>query len=56
MNDWAATANKLGGISRATVFRLWKNGHLGSVLIGTRRFSTDAQIHSYIAQLETVAV
>lgn len=56
MNDWEATANKLGGVSRATVFRLWKDGVLGSVQIRSRRFSTDGQIRDYIAQLETVAV
>ncbi|WP_182855652.1 hypothetical protein [Mycobacteroides abscessus] len=56
MNDWEATAIKLGGISRTMVFRLWKSGGLKSVQIGSRRFSTDAQIADYITLLETVAV
>lgn len=52
MNDWEATAAELGGISRSLVFELWKTGALGSVKIGRRRFSTDAQIKAYIAKLE----
>lgn len=52
MNDWKATAAKLGGISRDLVFKLWRRGELGSVKIGKLRFSTDRQIHDYIARLE----
>lgn len=53
LNNWQATAAKLGGISRAKVFELWASGDLGSVMIGTRRFSTDEQIASFIASLPT---
>lgn len=53
MNDWEATAAKLGGISRSTVFALWASGDLGSVVVGKkRRFSTDRQIAEYIAKIE----
>lgn len=52
MNPWEATASKLGGISRALVFRLWASGELGSVKVGRRRMSTDRQIAEYIAKLE----
>lgn len=55
MNDWKATAAKLGGISRTLVFQLWSNGALASVYIGSRRFSTDKQISDYIAKLEGAA-
>lgn len=53
MNDWKATAFKLGGISRGLVFKLWKSGELGSVQVGAkRRFSTDRQIAEYIERME----
>jgi len=52
VNDWEATAARLGGISRALVFRLWKSGELPSVKIGKLRRSTDRQIADYIARLE----
>lgn len=52
MNDWKATAGKLGGVGRSTVFELWASGELGSVTIGRRRFSTDSQIDQYIRHLE----
>lgn len=55
MNDHRATGEKLGGIGRTVVFRLWKTGELGSVKIGGRRFSTDRQINDYIAKLEGAA-
>ncbi len=55
MNDWEATAAKLGGVSRTLVFQLWASGQLGSVTIGRRRFSTDKQINEYIAKLEGAA-
>lgn len=55
MNDWQATSDKLGGISRTLVFQLWKAGDLESVKIGGRRFSTDRQINEYIAKLESAA-
>lgn len=55
MNDWETTADKLGKISRSFVFRLWASGELGSVRIGKRRFSTDAQIADYIQRLEVGA-
>ncbi|MFV8173747.1 hypothetical protein [Mycolicibacterium peregrinum] len=51
LNNWRSTAAKLGGISRTTVFELWASGALGSVTLGTRRFSTDEQITSFIAGL-----
>lgn len=55
LNNWRSTAAKLGGISRAQVFKLWASGDLASVVIGTRRFSTDEQIADFIAALQTVA-
>ena len=55
MNDYKATGEKLGGIGRTIVFRLWKTGELGSVKIGGRRFSTDKQISDYISRLESAA-
>lgn len=55
MNDWEATASKLGGISRSTVFALWASGELASVKIGKLRFSTDRQITEYIERLEGAA-
>lgn len=55
MNDWESTGVKLGGIGRSLVFQLWSSGKLASVKIGRRRFSTDAQIAEYIADLESGA-
>jgi hypothetical protein len=55
VNDWEATAGKLGGICRSKVFELWSSGALASVTIGRRRFSTDAQIADYIHRLEAGA-
>lgn len=55
MNDWEAVGERLGGISRSTVFGLWASGELASVKIGKRRFSTDKQIADYIARLEGAA-
>ena len=55
MNDWEATASKLGGISRSLVFQLWRTGDLASVKVGKRRFSTDKQISEYISRLEGAA-
>lgn len=52
LNDWESTATKLGGISRRTVTKLWTSGELGSVTIGSRRFSSDEQITDYIRRLE----
>ncbi|TGB37988.1 hypothetical protein EJD98_25590 [Mycolicibacterium peregrinum] len=52
MNNWRSTATKLGGISRAQVFKLWASGALGSVTLGSRRFSTDEQIETFIAGLQ----
>lgn len=52
MNDWKKLSDRLGGISRSTVFALWKSGELGSVTIGKRRFSTDNQLAEYVARLE----
>ncbi|WP_024443365.1 hypothetical protein [Mycobacterium sp. UM_WGJ] len=52
MNDWQATSDRLGGISRSTVFGLWYSGELGSVKIGKRRFSTDKQIDEFVQRLE----
>lgn len=52
MNDWKATADKLGGVGRSTIFGLWSSGALASCTIGKRRFSTDRQIAEYIASLE----
>lgn len=55
LNNWRSTAVKLGGISRAKVFELWASGDLASVMIGTRRFSTDDQISAFIAGLAAAA-
>lgn len=55
LNNWRSTATKLGGISRSTVFELWASGSLGSVTLGSRRFSTDEQIAAFIADLPTSA-
>lgn len=55
MNDWKATADRLGGVSRSMVFALWKSGELPSVTVRSRRFSTDKQISDYIAKLEGAA-
>lgn len=55
MNDHKAVAAKLGGLSRTTVFSLWRSGALASVKIGRRRFSTDRQIAEYIDRLEAAA-
>ncbi|GAB5904581.1 hypothetical protein [Mycobacteroides chelonae] len=56
MNDWKATGQRLGGISRSSVFKLWDTGQLGSVKVLGRRFSTDRQISEYIAHLEAQVV
>ena len=55
MNDYKATGQRLGGISRSSVFKLWDTGQLGSVKVLGRRFSTDRQIEEYIAKLEGAA-
>lgn len=55
LNNWEDTAAKLGKISRRTVTKLWSTGELSSVMIGSRRFSTDSQIAEYIAGLEKSA-
>jgi hypothetical protein len=55
MNDHKAVGQKLGGVGRSTVFKLWSTGQLGSVRIGSRRFSTDRQLAEYIARLEGFA-
>lgn len=53
--DWQVTASRLGGISRATTFRLWRTGELPSVHLGGRRFSTARQIAAFIAALEATS-
>lgn len=55
LHNWQATAERLGGLSRTTVFALWKSGALGSVTIGSRRFSSDAQIDEYINALQAAS-
>ncbi|OBK85266.1 hypothetical protein A5649_02665 [Mycolicibacter heraklionensis] len=55
MNDWKSTGARLGGLSRSTVFELWRTAALGSVKVGRRRFSTDQQIAVYIAGLEAAS-
>lgn len=52
LHDWIAVSSRLGGVSRSTVFNLWKTGQLASVKVGARRFSTDRQIAEFIARLE----
>jgi len=53
LNDWRAVGARLG-IGRSKVFELWKTGQLGSVRIGSKRFSTDRQIEEFIEHLEAV--
>lgn len=53
-NNVLETAAKLK-VGRSMVFSLWKNGELGSVTIGKRRFSTDGQIADFIRRLELSA-
>ncbi|WP_435594657.1 hypothetical protein [Tsukamurella tyrosinosolvens] len=55
MNDWKNVSAQLGGVSRSTVFSLWKSGELASVTIGKRRFSTNRQLAEYVARLEAGA-
>lgn len=55
LHNWQGTAELLGGISRTMVFALWKSGDLGSVTIGSRRFSSDEQIAEYIAGLQVAS-
>lgn len=55
LHNWRETAERLGGISRTTVFALWKSGELASVTIGSRRFSSDEQIADYIAGLQVAS-
>ena len=56
MNNWEVTAQRLGGLSRSMVFKLWASGELPSVTIGTRRFSTDQQIADYISSREAASL
>ena len=54
LNSWEPTGRKLG-IRRSKVFELWESGQLGSVRVGSKRFSTDRQIAEYIERLENGA-
>jgi hypothetical protein len=51
LNNWENTGAKLG-VGRSRVFQLWASGELGSVTIGTRRFSSDNQIAEFVRRLE----
>lgn len=55
LNNWEATGVKLGGVRRSKVFELWASRELESVTLGSRRFSSDAQIANYIHNLELAA-
>ena len=48
----AETRERLGGISRPTLYELFARGDLASVHIGARRFVTDTALGEYIARLE----
>ncbi len=50
LHGWKATGERLGGIGRSSVFKLWYSGELGSVKVLDRRFSTDEQINEYISR------
>lgn len=52
LNSWEPTGRKLG-IRRSKVFQLWESGQLGSVKVGSKRFSTDRQIADFIGRLES---
>ena len=54
LNSWEPTGRTLG-IRRSKVFELWESGQLGSVRVGSKRFSTDRQIAEYIERLENGA-
>lgn len=49
------TQFKLGGVSRATVYRLVSDGQLTKVSIGTRGFITTKSIAAYVNRLAEAA-
>lgn len=49
------TRIRLGGIGLTKLYELWGSGQLGSVYIGTRRYSSDKQINEYIQRLEAAS-
>ena len=55
--DQKATRVRLGGIGLTKLYELWgtaeKPGPLGSVYIGKRRYSSEAQIEDFIQRLES---
>lgn len=53
--DQKATRERLGGIGHTKLYELWGSGELGSVYVGKRRFSSDAQIADYIRNREQAA-
>jgi excisionase family DNA binding protein len=46
---------RLGGISRWTLYRLIRSGELATVTIGRRRFVTDRAIREFVAHLNDAA-
>lgn len=59
LHDQEAVRSRLGGIGLTTLYELWgtaeKPGPLGSVYIGKRRFSSEAQIADFIHRLESAS-
>lgn len=53
--DQKATRERLGGIGHTKLYELWGSGELGSLYVGKRRFSSDAQIADYIRNREQAA-
>ena len=51
--DQKATRDRLGGIGLTKLYELWQSGELGSVYIGKRRYSSEAQIEDFIQRLES---
>ncbi len=44
---------RLGGIGLTKLYELWGSGELGSCYIGSRRYSSEAQIEDFIQRLES---
>lgn len=53
LHDQKATRDRLGGIGLTKLYELWGTGELGSVYIGKRRYSSEAQIEDFIQRLES---
>lgn len=48
LHDIPSAQQKLGGVSRSTIFLLMRSGELGSVKVGRRRMVPQSQIDAYI--------